>query len=198
MAEDREMNHYYNQFEEEDVPRSQPGPIVEEEEEEEFTIDFKNMLAYDKGSAVEGVIAMPTKPAAIPVEGSILPTEEMKIEYIEKEKPRTFKDDLLDRIVDGLASKAIRHLVIKENKRIDAVYSTLSENSVSQSSGLSEDALAEAVLKPLEDRKEELRKSRNFAGDVDYTKIPDWAKQDVIDYINNAITGLCILTEDDK
>lgn len=198
MAEDREMNHYYENIEEEVVvPRSQPGPMVEEEEEEEFTIDFKNMVAYDKGSAVEGVIAIPAKPEPIPVEGSILPLEQPKIEYVEveKEKPRTLKDDLLDDVLDTITARAVRNLIEKENKAIDKVYEALTSN---RRGFYTDYELEEAILAPLEKRKNELRAAWGYLGKVDYEKIPKWARAEVREYIRKSLSGMCELSEDSK
>lgn len=189
-----------------------PNYVVEEENEEEtFTLDFKNKKAFSKtegvimsehidtSKIVANTITSNEFDNVYPFPGTSYPHSETPISTLPhnplpvelKPAEPTFKDELQDLLINSVTSKAIASLLSKHRALDNDMDQLLEKRRMGE--------LGNMINKDIEDimnkRRQELR-ACYVGADVRYEKIPEWAKPYIKEYIGDMIHGLAILVED--
>jgi hypothetical protein len=102
----------------------------------------------------------------------------------------TYKDALTDVFVNAITNNAIKSLIEAHVQLEKDLYDDLSSKHQKKMGK----AYAEhqyAMLKSIDKKRGELRRSYGYTGRVSFEHIPDWSKPYVEDYIKNFVNELC-------
>lgn len=196
MKEELQAKQYYNQIEDEEEFE------VEEEEEEVITLDFDKGIAIQEGVIVgEGLLDKVAEQLNKQVEEKEVSAIDAPAPVKEPEKAKpasvtepTYRDKLSDLFIDTLTSRAIRSLMDAHIKLENEVYDDLQKKH--RKMGKAYQIHQNAILKSIDSKTNELRKSYGYTGRVSHEHIPDWSKPYIEDYIKGFINEICNLTGD--
>lgn len=193
MTEESQANMYYKRIEEE-----KEGFDIEESDEEVITLDFDKGIAIEQEGLIVGERLLNPPAQVVEVFEVTEPTPEtVEVTNTEEtvktpvvEAPRSYKEDLTSVLVDTMTNRAIRSLIDAHNKLETDVYDEL-QNKHSKKMGSTYIEHQSAILKSIDQKKHELRKSYGFSGRVSYEHIPTWAKPYIEDYLKGFVNELC-------
>ncbi|PFK99856.1 hypothetical protein COJ01_17485 [Priestia megaterium] len=200
-----------------------PNYVVEEENEEEtFTLDFKNKTAFSKTEGVimsENISASNIDTSKIvdgskivantitsnefnnvyPFPGTPYPYSETPVRPLPHNplpvELKPAEPTFKDELQDLLINSVTSKAIASLLSKHRALDNELDELMSKRRMGELGDILDQEMDEMMNKRRQELR-ACYVGGDVRYEKIPEWAKRYVKEYIGNMIHGLAILVED--
>lgn len=161
--------------------------IEEEDEEEEFTLDFDKNIAYQLNSEVEVLSVTPPVEVTQSIEQ---PSPIPKNDLTQTPDQPSFKEEMNNLLLNTITSKAIASLL---RKRMDLDLE-IGKVVNQQRMGELNTILSEEFNEILDRKRMELRKCY-IGSQVKYENIPDWAKSYIKDYTQEMIHGLSILID---
>lgn len=191
----------------EEVNENPVYEVIEEEEEETFTLDFDNKVAFSKEEhlIIKGDLdgdeasSYTWNNNGLTIEEPLTtiakfpepPISTLEYKPVEVKPVDPFKNDLQELLLNTIASKAIGSLMKKHNTLDTKLDNLVYNHRMGQLGDLVGNEINDLMYK----RRMELRSC--FVGsEVRYEKVPDWARSYVKEYTRDMIHGLSVLIED--